>query len=286
MNIAVAIVLVLVGVGLFFGFVLALADKKYRLEVNPLIEAVEDVLPKGQCGACGFAGCKSYAEAVVTNPEVPPNLCVPGKEAVAQKVAELTGKQAAPVEPRVATVLCAGGKEQAQRRYDYRGVPDCNAANLLFGGPKSCAYGCLGFGTCVRACPFGALSMGPNGLPVVNTAKCTGCGKCVAACPKHVMALLPLTAHVRVNCRSHAKGAVVRQSCTVGCLGCTLCMRQCPHGAIVMDNNLPVVDHTKCAVCTEAKCLEKCPTKAIQAAVFAAGGPVKAPPEQQTACGC
>ena len=265
---SVAIILVLVGVGAFFGIVLALADKKFYMQQNPLIDEVEDILPKGQCGACGFAGCAKYAEAVVENPDVPPNLCVPGKAAVAAKVAELTGKSAGAVEERKAHVLCQGGcnAKQAAR---YEGIHDCAAAKLAAGGPKACKYGCLGYGSCVAACPFDALHMGEKGLPVVDTYACTGCGKCQETCPQGVMTLLPVSAMTAVHCQSHDKGPAAKKACPNACLGCGLCMRNCPHGAIKIVNFLAVVDPAVCKAsgCTEKTCLAKCPTGAIREAV-------------------
>ena len=268
MSTSVLILIVLTSLGLVFGFILAYANKKFAVEVNPLIHLVEDVLPKGQCGACGYAGCQAYAEAVVLNPDVSPSLCIPGKEPVAKLVAEMTGKRAAAVEPRMAQVRCAGIGGKAVKSYAYQGVEDCAAANLMFGGPKECKYGCLGLGTCARNCPFDAIVMNEAGLPMIDPAKCTGCGLCESVCPKHVIAMLPLGAKVRVNCNSHDKGQVARKACSSACIGCTLCMRECPHGAIKMDNNLAVVDAAICSrECSEAKCLAKCPTKAIRPAL-------------------
>ena len=265
---AIAIVLVLVGVGAFFGVVLALADKKFYLEKNPLIDEVEDVLPKGQCGACGFAGCAKYAEAVVEDPGVPPNLCVPGKAAVAKKVAALTGKDAGSVEARTAHVLCAGGCH-ARDAARYEGVRTCEAAKLVGGGPKACKYGCLGYGSCAIACPFDALHMGADGLPEVDAYACTGCGKCEATCPQGVMRLLPTAAPVVVTCQSHAKGPAAKKACPNACLGCGLCARNCPQGAIKIENFLAIVDPQVCLAsgCTERTCLAKCPTGAIGEAV-------------------
>lgn len=260
---------VLTCLGTIFGLILGFANKKMAVEVNPLIHIVEDVLPKGQCGACGYAGCMNYAEAVVTNPDVAPNLCIPGKEPVAKLVAELTGKAAAPVEPRIAQIRCAGSHAKAVKANEYHGVQDCVAANLLFGGSKSCKYGCLGLGTCVNACPFGALTMSEDGLPVVDPDKCTGCGMCETVCPKHVISMMPIGASVRVNCNSHDKGPVAKKACGAACIGCTLCMKECPHGAIKMDNNLAVVDAKVCMEkCNDPVCLAKCPTKAIRKAVL------------------
>lgn len=263
MNTAIMIIVVLVGIGAFFGVVLALADKKFAMEVNPLIQEVEEVLPKGQCGACGFAGCAKYAEAVVEQEDVPPNLCVPGKAAVAAKVAELTGKKAGASVPRYAHLKCRGTRTAAVMAARYEGVPDCAAAKLVQGGPKGCKYGCIGFGNCVRACPFGALSMGEDGLPVVDKSICTGCGKCVSTCPQALLVLQTFDAPVQVECSSHDKGPVARKLCKNACIGCGLCMRSCTHGAIRLDRFVAVVDTEKCRDCEEPVCLEKCPTKAI-----------------------
>ena len=254
--------------GLIFGLVLAYANKKLAIEVNPLIHMVEDVLPKGQCGACGFAGCMAYAEAVVNNPDIPPDLCIPGKEAVAKKVGELTGKAAAAIEPRIARINCAGNREKAGKANEYQGIPDCVAANLLFGGPKKCRFGCLGLGTCVKACPFNAMTMSEEGLPVVDAEKCTGCAKCESVCPKKVIVMAPVGAPVAVRCNSQDKGAVARKNCSVACIGCTLCFKSCPHQAIQMENNLAVVDAKVCIQkCDHPSCLAKCPTKAIAQSV-------------------
>ena len=265
METSIMIVIVLVGVGAFFGIFLALANKKFAMEVNPLIEEVEEVLPKGQCGACGYAGCAKYAEAVVENEDVPPNLCVPGKAAVAQKVAELTGKKAEMTEPHFAMLKCRGTKTAAWAAAEYEGIHDCAAAKLVQGGPKGCKFGCIGFGNCIKACPFGALSMGEDGLPVVDKRICTGCGACVKNCPQGVLILQSFEAPVEVLCSSHDKGANARKLCKNACLGCGICMKNCPHGAIHLENNLAVVDTKVCREkCEEAACTAKCPTKAIQ----------------------
>jgi Na+-translocating ferredoxin:NAD+ oxidoreductase RNF subunit RnfB len=265
---AIMVIVVLGGVGAVFGLVLAFANKKFAMELNPLIHEVEDILPKGQCGACGYAGCAAYAEAVVMNEDVPPNLCVPGKDDVAKLVAEITGKKAEEVEPRVAHVRCSGSADKAKVNYNYKGIKDCKAASLLQGGPKSCEYGCLGFGTCVNNCPFGALTMGQNGLPVVNINICTGCGKCQEVCPKNVIALIPANTIVEVSCNSKDKGAIARKLCSASpCLGCGICVKNCTYGAIEIKNNLAIVNTKICVEnCKEATCTVKCPTGAIQIA--------------------
>jgi len=265
MGVILTIVVIMAGIGIFFGLVLATANKKLAVEMNPLIHVVEDVLPKGQCGACGFAGCAAYAEAVVLDPKVEPNLCIPGKKAIADEVARLTGKAAADIEPRFAFVKCAEPMSTAKKKYVYDGINDCTAAFILQNGPKVCEYGCIGLGNCVRACVFDAMEMNDQGLPVVNKDKCTGCGACATACPKGVIAMINPEAPVAIYCNSNEKGAQVRKNCKIACIGCGICGKQCPYDAIKMVNNLAVVDSAICLEkCSEIVCLDKCPTGAIK----------------------
>ena len=262
----IMVLIVMGGLGTVFGLVLAFANKKFAMEVNPLIHEVEDILPKGQCGACGYAGCAAYAEAVVENKEVPPNLCVPGKDAVAKLVAEITGKKAEDVEPRIAHIRCTGSLGKAKLNYTYKGVRECKAASLIQGGPKGCQHGCIGFGTCVSNCPFGAMTMGVDGLPKVDANICTGCGKCAEVCPKIVIELIPTSALVEVSCNSKDKGALARKVCSANpCLGCGICAKNCNYGAIEIKNNLAFVNTQICTEkCKEVTCTAKCPTGAIQ----------------------
>src|SRR6266508_2880504 len=165
--------------GLVFGFALASAAIKFAVPVNPLVERVRERLPAANCGACGFAGCPAYAQAVVDKPDVPPNLCIPGRAQVAQAVAELTHKELGAITDRVVVLRCHGTSAYARDEAEYAGVATCAAASLVFGGPKACKNGCLGLGDCVRACPFDALRIGEEGIAVVDSEKCTGCGLCV-----------------------------------------------------------------------------------------------------------
>ncbi|MDD3142423.1 MAG: Fe-S cluster domain-containing protein [Lachnospiraceae bacterium] len=265
MTIVILIIAVMGLVGLFFGLVLAIANKKLAVELNPLIHLVEDVLPKGQCGGCGFAGCQAYAEAVVTDPDVAPNLCTPGKEAVAKKVSEITGKKAKDLEERRAFVRCNNPITTAPKKYEYSGIDDCVAMSLLYFGPKSCRYGCIGHGTCAKHCPFNAIEMSETGLPVINKDRCTGCGKCESVCPKKIIEMIPANTIVEVVCSSKDRGAKAKHDCPVACIGCGICAKVCPHGAVKLVDNLPIIDKHVCMkVCTDQICVIKCPTKAIE----------------------
>jgi len=247
--------------GIIFGIALAIVASRFVVKADPKVEMVRDVLPGANCGACGFAGCMGYAEAVVGNPDVAVNLCAPGKSAVAEKVAEITGKKAEKVEPKIARVFCQGGSSLSQRKFIYTGVKDCTAAVLAAGGDKSCEYGCLGYATCMRACPFDAITMSADNLPIINKEKCTACGKCVAACPKQVIELAVESKAVVISCHSRDKGADTKKKCQVGCIACGICVRTCPVDAIKIDNNVARIDHAKCIVC--GLCVRKCPTNAI-----------------------
>jgi Na+-translocating ferredoxin:NAD+ oxidoreductase subunit B len=186
--------------GLVFGFALAVAAARFQVPVNPLVERVRDRLPAANCGACGFAGCQAYAEAVVERGEVSPNLCLPGRAAVAGAVAELTGKQLGSVVDRIVVLRCHGTSAFAPDEAKYAGIRTCTAASFVFGGPKACKNGCLGLADCVAVCPFGALAMTPEGIPAVDHAKCTGCGLCVTACPKDLWSFVPRNHRVELSC--------------------------------------------------------------------------------------
>jgi RnfABCDGE-type electron transport complex B subunit len=228
--------------GLAFGLLLALAARVFFVETDPRIGFVEDALPGAQCGACGLPGCGPYAEAVVKG-EVETNLCVPGGPSVAKAIAGILGVEAGEVTPMVAVVRCKGGSRDAKERARYEGIRDCNAAEVVAGGAKACTFGCLGFGTCVTACPFDAMGMSDEGLPVVFEDKCTGCGSCVAPCPRGIMELVPRAQPVYLGCVSQDRGKDVKAVCSVGCSGCKACStpKWTPSKAVTMKDNLPVI---------------------------------------------
>jgi electron transport complex protein RnfB len=253
--------IVLAGLGIVFGIALAIVAARFVVKVDPKVEKVRETLPGANCGACGFAGCMGYAEAVAANPDVAVSLCAPGKAAVAEKIAEITGKKAEMMDPKIARVFCQGGMSLSQRKFIYTGVQDCTAAVLAAGGDKSCDYGCLGYATCMRACPFDAIRMSPDNLPLIDPKKCTACGKCVAACPKQVIELALASKAVVISCHSRDKGVDTKKKCQVGCIACSICVKTCPVDAIKIDNNFARIDHAKCIVC--GLCVKKCPTNAI-----------------------
>jgi len=245
--------------GLLFGLILALASKKIAVEIDPRVEKILEILPGANCGACGFAGCSAYAEAIVAG-KAPITECTPGGTEVVEKIATIMGVEAVTVEPKVAVVQCKGGRKEAKQKYIYQGIEDCNAAAILAGGPKACIYGCLGLRSCVRACPFEAIIMNDNGLPVILEDRCTGCGICVDVCPRGIIKLIPRSQKVYLGCISRDKGKKVKEVCSVGCIGCSLCAspKITPSGKVHMEDNLPVLppdwdDYQKA--------VEKCPSQ-------------------------
>jgi electron transport complex protein RnfB len=239
---------------------------RFAVKTNPVVDQVRAALPSANCGACGFAGCQAYAEAVVERQEVAPSMCTPGRKTVAEVVARLTGKEMGTVQDRVVVMSCHGISAYARDEAEYYGVPTCGAAALVFGGPKACKNGCLGLGDCVRACPFAALSLGGEGIAVVDAEKCTGCGICVPVCPKELFTLYPRSHRIELSCVARDKQAVVRATCMVGCTLCRKCVAKCPAGAIEWNGRTIVIDHEKCLAygpsCHEA-CVDVCPSNIL-----------------------
>lgn len=247
-------------VGIFMGLFLGVAGIKFKVEVDEKEEAVLAALPGNNCGGCGFAGCSGLAAAIAKG-EAPVNACPVGGEAVGEKIAAIMGVEAESSERKVAFVHCQGDCEKTHKDYDYSGIEDCRMMSFVpGGGPKSCNSGCLGYGTCAKVCPFDAIHV-VNGVAVVDKEKCKACGKCIAVCPKHLISLIPYSAKQVVACSSVDKGPVTMKACDVGCIGCGLCVRNCPEQAVKVENFHAVIDHEKCIGC--GACQEKCPKKSI-----------------------
>lgn len=257
----ILIAALLVGViGGFIGLFLGAAGIKFKVEADPREEAVLGALPGNNCGGCGYAGCSGLAAAIAKG-EAPANACPVGGEAVGAKIAEIMGVAAQDREPMVAYVHCQGDCEKAGTDYDYTGAEDCRMmAFVPNGGPKSCNSGCLGYGSCVKACPFDAIHI-INGVAVVDREKCKACGKCIAVCPKNIISLVPKKARTMVACSSTDKGPVAMKACTAACIGCGICVKNCPAGAVRVENFHAIIDYGKCTSC--GACVEKCPKKAI-----------------------
>ncbi len=262
MTTIILAVLSMGGLCALLSFLLAGADKKLRVEQDPRVEKVLAALPGVNCGGCGFPGCSAFAEHVVAG-DARINGCAPGGQATAEKIAVIMGVEVGSMEKQVAVVLCHGGTKEAVRSAVYDGVKTCRAATFVGGGGKLCSYGCLGYGDCVAACPFDAIAMNDNLLPVVDPQKCTACGKCVEACPRQLIELHSVNHTMFVFCKSQEKGPAVKKACSVGCIACRLCVKNSPvENGIVMNGNLASIDH---AICPPSDVVvEKCPMNTIQ----------------------
>ena len=246
--------------GFLFSLGLVIAYRKLKVYEDPKIEQVAEILPQANCGACGYAGCRAFAEAVVKG-ETTPNSCPVGDAEGVKQIAETLGVTAAEVVKKVARLHCRGTHEAAKNRGVYIGISTCGAAHLV-GGNKQCSYGCLHFGDCARACPFDAIYMSEEGLPVVIEDKCTACGKCVEACPRNLFELHPFSQGIIVFCRSKDRGPVSRKVCKNACIACGICSRACPE-AIVIENNLAKITDYKKIDPEKIPEIEKCPTDSI-----------------------
>lgn len=239
--------------------------QKFRVIEDPRIDEVQEILPAANCGGCGFAGCRNFAEALVKAESFEGLNCPVGGAAVMEEAARILGKEAPEVEPLVAVLMCNGSPEYRPHTSRYDGIPDCRIAHSLYAGETDCSYGCLGYGDCVRACTFDAMYMDHNtGLPVILDDKCVACGACVKACPRNLLELRKKAKKDRkiyVACSNCDKGGPARRACKVACIACGKCVKVCKFDAITIENNLAYIDAVKCTFCR--KCVEECPTGSI-----------------------
>ena len=245
---------IIVGIiGLIAGIGLSVASKIMAVPVDETQEKLLEALPGANCGACGYSGCEGYAAAIAAG-EAEPDKCAPGGESSAKAIAEILGVEIS-TEPKVAFIACNGNKDITKEKFAYTGMKSCAAAALIHSGPLECAYGCIGFGDCAAVCPFGAISV-ENGKAVICEDICMGCSKCVSACPKSLISIIPKDHKTVVACSNKQKGAPVVKMCGASCIACSMCVKQCEVGAITIQDNLAVIDHSLCNGC--GKCKEVC----------------------------
>ncbi len=263
MQIIIAVA-VLSTIAFFAGILLSYASEKFQIETDEKTEEILKYLPGVNCGACGYPGCQGFAQALSSN-EASPDSCTVISAKNLTKLKTFLGLETADnskSQKRLgALIKCNGSDSEEHMKFTYEGIKDCQAAVLLQNGPWKCPHRCVGMGSCVAACPFGALSMGEKHIPVLDESKCVGCAKCVPACPKNLIKMVDIDRRVHVLCNSTDTAKEVREHCKVGCIGCKLCEKVCPTGAITVTDNLARLAYSKCTDC--GLCAEKCPTKAI-----------------------
>lgn len=252
--------IVVSSVGLLAGILLAIVSHLFKSNVDERVAEIRECLPGVNCGACGYRGCDDYASAVADG-SAEPNLCIPGAESVASDIAAILGVEVKKVNKMTALAHCHGNCEATEPKAIYSGIKTCKAAAMIYGGPNSCAYGCLGFGDCAEVCPSGLICI-KDGIAHIDAKECLGCGLCAKACPKHIITLVPKTSATVVMCSSKDKGADARKLCKNACIGCKKCEKNCEAGAVTVVDNLARINRDKCTNC--GKCAEVCPTQCIR----------------------
>ena len=251
-------------IGIVAAIILYFVAQKFKVYEDPRIDEVEEVLPSANCGGCGYAGCRAFAEGLVKAGNMEGFNCPVGGADVMQQVAGILGLVADVTEPMIAVIRCNGSFANSPKKVQYDGISTCASASVLYAGDGGCSFGCLGEGDCVAACDFDAIHMNPEtGLPEVNN-KCIACGACVTACPRDIIELRKVGKKERrifVSCVNEEKGAPAKKNCAVACIGCSKCFNVCPFDAIEMKNNRAYIDYEKCKLCR--KCVDVCPTNAI-----------------------
>lgn len=250
--------LILLVLAMLFAIALAYLGKKLAVSRDERIDRVKDCLSGANCGACGYAGCDGFATALVEG-KAELSSCNATSKEKKEEIAEILGLTDTGEATRV--VVCCHGGQDAKDKYDYVGYGDCRSMELLAGGRKQCAWGCLGTGSCVDACQHHAVTVKQKGYSEVSLSKCISCGRCISVCPKKIIKRIPASATYYVACSNHQKGKEVRELCTKGCIACGICVKQCEVGAITIVDNLATIDYTKCINC--GKCAAKCPQRCI-----------------------
>jgi len=245
--------------------ILYFVAQKFKVIEDPRIDDVEEALPGANCGGCGYAGCRAFAEAIVKTGSLEGLNCPVGGADTMNAAASIMGLEAEVTEPKIAVIRCNGSRVNTPAKVSYDGPSTCEFAHSLYSGEGGCPNGCLGLGDCVVSCSFDAIFINEEtGLPEVDEEKCVACGACVTACPRNIIELRfkgKKDRRVFVSCQNREKGAPAKKNCAVACIGCGKCVKACPFDAIVLENNLAYIDHEKCKLCR--KCVLECPTGAI-----------------------
>ena len=253
---------ILTGLGLLFATILAVANKKLKVDEDPRIDQVEEMLPGTNCGACGEPGCRAFSEALVSG-SLKPGKCTVSSPDKVEEIAGFLGVDAGQEEKRVARLLCAGGRMEDREKIPYQGNQTCRGMSVVGGGNRGCSWGCLGLGDCEEVCTFNSIWMNENGLPVVDIDSCTACGDCVEICPKDLFTIMPLSHKLMVQCRSQLEGDSAVEICSVACDACARCALDAPEGLITMQDTLPVIDYERNELASP-QATWRCPTGAIQ----------------------
>lgn len=251
---------IVAGIGLICALLLTVSSKFMEVKVDERIGKIRNCLPGANCGACGFAGCDGYAEALVNIEATKTNLCVPGADAVSKSISEILGVDFADVVEQVAFVACNGNCAATSKKFDYQGIQTCAAVSQHYGGDGKCSFGCIGLGDCAAICPTDSICI-ENGISHIDVRTCIGCGMCVNTCPKHIISLRPTVKTAFVACSNTEKGGIARKNCKNTCIGCKKCEMVCPTGAVTVCDNLSHIDYDKCINCH--KCADVCPTGCI-----------------------
>lgn len=270
MSSIIITVIVLGVLALIFAAIIFIVEKFFKVEEDPRIDSVAEVLPGANCGGCGFAGCRNLAENIVKSGELENYFCPVGGNETMSSIAKILGIEVSVKEPQIAVVRCNGSFQNSPLKTKFEGISSCAFANNISVGQSGCPNSCLGLGDCAAACSFNGITISTEtGLPIIDEDICVACGSCMKACPRNVIELRNKglkNRRVYVSCQNTEKGAVAKKNCSVACIGCGKCAKVCPFEAITVENNKAYIDFTKCKLCK--KCVAECPTGAIHAVNF------------------
>ncbi len=261
MSLIIKSIFVMGGLSILFGILLSFFNKIFEVKVDERIAKIQSLLAGANCGACGFPGCEAFANAIVKE-GVDPTKCKVTNNDNMIKILEIMGKNPFSFEKERPVLKCVGDIFTEIKRAEYTGIEDCRYIQFAFNGDKMCEFGCVGLGTCERACPFDAIKM-KDGLPFFDYEKCTGCGICAKICPRGVIEMVKWNEYGVIMCNSPKKGVDIRKECKRGCIKCGICIKVCPTKAISWgEKGLPKIDMSLCNLCN--LCVEKCPTHVIK----------------------